>query len=57
LLNEEKNINIRIYLRNFNLSEKSDYTLWKAIKKLAIKKPQQISISIMKQNGYWARID
>jgi hypothetical protein len=44
-------------LRNFNLSEKSDYTLWKAIKKLAIKKPQQISISIMKQNGYWARID
>jgi len=51
---DDKNAGIQMNLRNLS-SKTSDYTLWKAIKKL--KQPQQTSLPIMKQDGYWTKTD
>lgn len=55
MLIEEKNAGIQMYLWNISPSDTSDYTLWKATKKL--KQPQQTSLPIKKQNGNWVRTD
>lgn len=54
-VNKEKNANLQAYLQNLSPSEASDYTLWKATKKL--KQPQYTSPPILKQGGNWARTD
>lgn len=55
LLYLEKNAGIQEFLRNLSPSAASDYTLWKATKKL--KQPQQAAPPISKQDGTWARTD
>lgn len=46
---------VQIYLQNLSPTETSDYSLWKATKKL--KQLQQASPPILKQDGNWTRTD
>lgn len=52
---EDRNAGIQTYLENLTPTEKTDYSLWKATKK--IKRPQQFSPPILKINKTWARTD
>lgn len=52
-LKEEKESNLHHYLLNLGVTEKSDYSLWKAVKK--IRRPTTYEAPIRLQNGKWAR--
>jgi len=54
-LNVLKNSAIQNYLENLSPTEATDYSLWKATKKL--KRPQQHIPPIKKNDGNWARND
>ena len=54
-IHEEKNNGIQNYLENLNATENTDYSLWKATKK--IKRPKQFVPPIKRNNGSWARTD
>lgn len=53
MLNNYKNNSIQNYLRNLTASEKSDYSLWKATKK--IKRPQLHNPPIRTHDGKWIK--
>ena len=53
LLLNEKNQSIREYLSRLSPTENTDYSLWKATKKL--KQPQHHIPPIRKSDGHWAR--
>lgn len=53
MLNEDKNRDIRDYLKKLNPTVVTDYSLWKATKKL--NQPQRAFPPIRKENGSWAR--
>lgn len=53
LLLNEKNQSIQEYLSRLSPTENTDYSLWKATKKL--KQPQQHIPPIRKSDGHWAR--
>lgn len=55
MISQTKNKGIQLYLENLSASEASDYSLWKATKKL---KSPQVSIPPIKdENNKWARND
>ena len=54
-LNEEKNAGIQKYLKNLTPTENTDYSLWKAARKL--KHPKNYIPPIRKINANWARTD
>ncbi|CAB0034666.1 unnamed protein product [Trichogramma brassicae] len=55
ILHEEKNDQIKNYLQNLTPMEDTDYSLWKATKR--INKPQKFIAPIRKETGEWARSD
>lgn len=55
LLNEEKNRGIENYLNNLTTTEDTNYSLWKATKKL--KQPIRFTPPIKRSDGKWARTD
>lgn len=55
LLNNVKNESLQNYLLNLSATEVSDYSLWRATKKL--KRPQQHIPPVKRSNGEWARTD
>lgn len=55
LLQNEKNLAIQKYLENLTATETTDYSLWKATKK--IKQPQKSIPPIRLPTGNWARSD
>ncbi|CAB0036920.1 unnamed protein product [Trichogramma brassicae] len=54
-LDEYKNNCIQSYLKELSPGKSTDYSLWKATKKL--KRPKQHSSPIVNQDGVWARSD
>lgn len=55
LLNSDKNQGIQTYLKNLNATAATDYSLWKATKKL--KRPILIQSPIRKKDNTWAKND
>uniref|UniRef100_A0ABD2VUC9 DNA-directed DNA polymerase n=1 Tax=Trichogramma kaykai TaxID=54128 RepID=A0ABD2VUC9_9HYME len=55
MLQEERNNQIENYLSKLTPSEATDYSLWKATKR--INKPQNFIAPIRKETGGWARTD
>lgn len=53
MLNEEKNKGIQDYLRKLSPTAATEYSLWKATKKL--KQPQRVFLPIRREDGSWAR--
>ena len=54
-LHEDKNKDIENYLQNLSATDATDYSLWKATKKL--KRPKVSNPPIRMPNGDWARTD
>lgn len=52
-LQKEKELNLNKYLQSLDASEKTDYSLWKAVRKL--KSPTFYEAPIRLQNGEWAK--
>jgi Endonuclease-reverse transcriptase len=53
LINKENNRKIQDYITNLTATEATNYSLWKATKKIT--KPQQFSSPLKLPNGNWAR--